>query len=81
MTVSLTPENETRLRARANKEGCDVDALVNALIGNALRSEEEEYADTVAALEEAMQAVREGRERPFAEFMKEHYERWPDPKE
>ncbi len=43
MTVTLNTQIEPRLRERAEREGQDVSAVANALIGRALADEEEGY--------------------------------------
>jgi hypothetical protein len=81
MTICLSPDVEAALLERARQEARDVDELANSIIRRALETEAQGYAETVKALEEAMDDVHQGRVRPFREFMKEHCERYPDPAE
>ncbi len=79
MTITLAPENEEKLRETAQREGQDADALANAMLAEVLAQRAREFEEDIAAVQEAWVAVREGRERPFAEFMAEHRQRFPDP--
>jgi hypothetical protein len=79
MAIVLKPETEEKLRQTAQREGQDVDILADALLAEVLAQREREFTEDVAAVQEAWTAVREGRERPFAEFMADHRRRFPDP--
>jgi len=77
MTIILEPETEAKLRETAQREGQDADALANALLAEVLERKAREFAEEVAAIQEGLDAVREGRERPFEEFLAEHRARYP----
>ena len=79
MAIVLKPETEEKLRQTAQWEGQDVDTLADALLAEVLAQREREFTEDVVAVQEAWAAVREGRERPFAEFMADHRRRFPDP--
>jgi hypothetical protein len=72
MTITLEPETEAKLRETAHREGQALDALANALLAEVLEQKAREFAETVAAIQESLDSVREGRERPFGEFLAEH---------
>jgi hypothetical protein len=76
MTIVLEPETEARLRETAQRGGWDVNALANALLAEALEQKDSEFVETVAALQVGLEAVKEGRERPFEEFLAEHKARY-----
>jgi len=78
MTITLAPENEEKLREAALREGQDAAALANAILADVLAQRAQEFEEDIAAVQEAWVAVREGRERPFAEYMAEHRRRYPD---
>ena len=77
MAITLTPETEANLRETAWREGQDADALADAMLAEVLAQRAQESEEDIAAVQEAWVAVREGRERPFAEFMAEHRQRFP----
>ena len=76
MTITLPPETETTLREQANREGLDVDTFANALLVEALEQKARDYAEAVRAIQEGLDAVQQGRERPFEEFLAEHQARY-----
>ncbi len=78
MTVTLKPETEAKLRQTAQWEGQDVDTLADALLAEVLAQREREFEEDVVAVQEAWQAIKEGRERPFAEYLAERRLRYPD---
>ncbi len=81
MTITLNGIIEARVRERAEREGQDVSAVANALIGKALAEEEagydpdnltdEEIAEIRAGIRRGLEAAAEGRERPVAEYAAE----------
>jgi len=79
MTITLKPETEEKLRKTAEWEGQDVDTLANLLLAEVLAQREQEHAEDIAAVEVAWQAVKEGRERPFSEYVAERRLNFPDP--
>lgn len=74
--ITIEPETEARLREKAQREGQDVDTLANALLAEVLEQKAREFAEEVAAIQEGLDAVREGRERPLEEFLVEHRARY-----
>lgn len=77
MTVTLNTQIETSVRERAEREGQDINAVVNALIGRALADEEgydpddlteEEKTEIRAGIRRGLEAAAEGRERPIAAY-------------
>jgi hypothetical protein len=79
MAIVLKPETEEKLRQTAQWEGQDADTLADALLAEVLAQREREFAEDIAAVQEAWVAVHEGRERPYTEFMADHRRRFPDP--
>ena len=78
MAITLTPETEAKLRETAWHEGQDADSLADAMLAEVLAPRAQEFEEDITAVQEAWVAVREGRERPFAGFMAEHRQRFPD---
>lgn len=80
MAIVLKPETEEKLRQTAQWEGQDADTLADTLLAEVLAQREREFAEDIAAVQEAMEDVRAGRVRPYEEFLAEHRLRYPDPK-
>ncbi len=78
MAITLKPETEEKLRQTAQWEGQDADTLADALLAEVLAQRQREYTEDIAAVQEAWVAVREGRERPYQEFLADHRRRFPD---
>lgn len=68
MTLTLTPQTEAMLLARAEDEGQDVSVLADALLANLLARAQ---AEEVAAIRVGLEACDAGRVRPFSEFAAE----------
>lgn len=61
MTVTLTPDTETRLRAYAEKLNLDPEQLSNALLNRDLEQAEAELQDTLAGLDQSIEDYNAGR--------------------
>ena len=73
MTITLTPETETRLRERAERDGQDANALADTLLADALASDPddltaEEVAQIRAGIRQGMADCAAGRAQPVAEW-------------
>ena len=64
ITITLTPETETLLRQKAEREGIDVNFVADALLGIALRWEAEEGAAMQEGIRRGLEDVNAGRLRP-----------------
>ena len=71
MTVTLTPETETRLRQKAERDGQDINAVADTMLAMVLEWEAEEYADMLKGIQRGLEDSDIGRVRPFAEFAAE----------
>lgn len=78
MTVILEPQTEAKLRELASREGQDAQALANAWLAESIARHEREFEENVRAIQEGLDAVDQGRVRPFQEFLSEHRRRFPD---
>jgi hypothetical protein len=81
MTITLTPETETRLRERAERAGQDINTVADALIAAALEWEAQDRAEAIEGIERGDQAAAEGRERPLAAFFAQQRVRYSFPAE
>ncbi len=68
MTVQFVPEIEQRLREKAERENRSINEVAEALITAALEAEAQDDAECDEALERGLQAEREGRFTPLAEW-------------
>lgn len=71
MTLTLTPQTEAMLKARADSEGQDVNQLVNALLVHALQEDDREDAEMMEGIRCGLEASDAGRVRPLSEFVAE----------
>ena len=67
MTITITPETETLLRQKAEREGQDVDVVADALLAAVLASEAQERAETIAEIQRGFEAGAAGRVRSAAD--------------
>jgi len=79
MTITLTPHTEEQLRETARREGQDIDILAEAILAESLALRARQFDEDVKAIQEGLDAVDQGRVRPFREFMAEHRRLYPDP--
>ncbi len=61
MTVTLTPDIETRLRTFAEEQGLVPEQVHNALLAHALEEAEAELQDTLAGLDQSVEDYNAGR--------------------
>ena len=61
MTVTLTPDIETRLRTYAEEQGLVPEQVHNALLSRALEEAEAEFRDTLAGLDQSVKDYNAGR--------------------
>lgn len=79
MTIQLKPETEALLVRAAARESRDPSELADVLISESLRWDDDPV-ETKLILERLKEAEA-GRERPAADFFREHRERYPEPSE
>ena len=77
MTITLEPEAETALRKTIQRTGQEPDAVVSHLVLATLTQIEEQRAEEVAAIQEGLDAIDQGRFRPYSEFMAEMRQKYP----
>lgn len=83
LTIELTPEEEAHIRQEATMRGLSEGECARQLLTFALEWKTRDYEETVTALKEAEQAIKEGRVRSFSEFSAEMRRKygpnmWPD---
>ncbi len=76
MTIILTPATEARRRKEAKRDGQDVNALMNALLAEALTADPDELSDEEvpevrAGIRRGLDAVNAGRERLLTDYAAE----------
>lgn len=77
MAITLTPETEAKLRETASREGQDADALADAMLAAVLAQRAQEFEEDIAAVQEGLDAIDQGRVRPFKDYIAEHRQRFP----
>lgn len=68
MTLTITPNTEALLLAKAERDGGDVNAVADALLADLLARDQ---AEEIAALRVGLEASDAGRVRPLAEVAAE----------
>jgi predicted transcriptional regulator len=83
--ISLTPETETRLRERAEREGQDADAFADAILAEVLADDPddltpEEMKEIRAGVRRGLDAAAAGRVKPLSKAITEARQRhgFPD---
>lgn len=71
MTIILTPETETKLRAKAEREGQDVNAIADALLAYALDWDARDREEAIAGIRTGLEANAAGRVRPASKVFAE----------
>ena len=71
MTNTLTPQTESLLRQKAEREGADLDTVAESLLAMVLQWEAEEQASLSEGIQRGLQDADAGRTRPFADFAAE----------
>ncbi len=83
MTVTLSPEIQSRIQEKAAREGRDAFSLVEELIATALNQEARQKEKDRALLDAALAGPSKPQEQVIAEFRAKHGlpENWPDSEE
>lgn len=68
IVIDLSPEIESRLRDKASQRGQDVNLMVAELLQVALTWEEEDLAESIAAIQEGLDDFEAGRFQSFEAF-------------
>jgi predicted transcriptional regulator len=71
MTITISPELEARLKARAAEEGQEPDTMAEVLLSAALDWEAQERSEAIAGIQRGLDAGAAGRVRPAAEVFAE----------
>ena len=71
MTITLNPQTEAKLRAKADREGQDINLLADELLALILEWEAQDHAQAVQGIRRGLEAFEQGRCRPFREFAAE----------
>ena len=71
MTITLSPETESLLLAKIQREGGTIDVVAESLIQIALAWEAQEREEAIAGILRGEQAAAEGRERSLSDFLAE----------
>ena len=77
MTISISPETESLLRKQAREQGASEEQLADSILFGVLSEEVTGDLSDVEAIREAIDQERDGRYRPFADYVAEHHARYP----
>ena len=76
MTLAISADLEKQLVARAADEGADPNAMAEALLAAALRWDREDFEEAVNGIRRGLEAIENGRFRPFEDFAAEQREKY-----
>ena len=79
MTITISPATRDLLRKRAREQGASEDALANSILYRGLTEDTSSEIADLEAIREAIEQERQGKYRPFAEYVAEHNARHPQP--
>ena len=86
MAITLTPETETRLRERAEREGQDADAFAESILADVLADDPddltpEQITEIRGGIRRGLEAAAAGRVKPLSQAVAEARQRhgFPDP--
>jgi predicted transcriptional regulator len=71
IVVTLSPELEAQLRAKALRQGRDINLVATELLTSILKSEAQDSAETIEGIEQGLDDFAAGRFRSFNEFADE----------
>ena len=68
MPIILTPETETLLRQKEERDGVDMNNIADSLLAEALHWEVADRAQTIEGIRRGLEDSDAGRVRPFTKF-------------
>lgn len=68
LTISLRPEIEAQLKAKAADQGQDINSLAAKLLTQLLEWEQQETEEAIAGIQEGLDDFAAGRSHPFQAF-------------
>jgi predicted transcriptional regulator len=75
IVVTLSPELEEQLRAKAARQGQDINLVAAELLASLLEWEMQDSAEAIAGIQQGLDEFRSGKFRSFDEYMAEsHWE-------
>ena len=69
MTITIRPELEKKLRAKASRDGRDLNAVAESLLESALDWEARDREEAIAGIRRGLTSSDAGRVRPAAEVI------------
>ena len=69
--LPVTPERKAQLDDYAQRHGQDTAAALDEVIANYLEWEQQDYRESVEAIQKGYEDVKAGRTRPASEFLEE----------
>lgn len=71
IVVTLTPELEAKLRAKAAKQGQDINRVVTELLNQILAWEADDTEEAIEGIKRGLEDFEQGRFRDFNQFAEE----------
>jgi hypothetical protein len=77
MTILLSPATEGLLKKQAVEQGASADDLANSILYGVLSEGITGDLSDMEAIREAIEQEKQGRYRPFSEYVAEHQAKYP----
>jgi predicted transcriptional regulator len=71
IVVTLSPELEQQLRAKAKRQGQDISLVASELLANVLEWETQDSAEAIEGIQQGLDEFRSGKFRSFDEYAAE----------
>ncbi|MGB5596579.1 MAG: hypothetical protein WBM32_20530 [Crocosphaera sp.] len=76
IVITLNPELETLLRARAAQRGQDINIVASELLASVLVWEEQDSEETIKGIQQGLDDFEAGRFRSFRDFAEEQQQKY-----
>ncbi|PZD71053.1 hypothetical protein C1752_08256 [Acaryochloris thomasi RCC1774] len=79
LTISLRPEIEAQLQAKAADQGQDINMLATELLTQLLEWEQQDIEEAIAGIQQGLNDFTAGHSRPFQDFAEEQRRKYDLP--
>ncbi len=76
LSVSLSPDIEAKLYAKAKQQGQDINTLAAELLTQLIEWEQQDTEEAIAGIQQGLDEFAAGRSRSFQEFVNEQQQKY-----